>query len=151
MFCVKCGQEIGEAKFCQYCGYPATATPVQNNVPSSEYAYKPLLVRLQEFDYGKLISIVSVVLAAIGMFIRYGNNEIETVRYGLAFDDYYVISEEGRSKIVTVIMIHIILTGILIYLGMNSKKKVSVFPILLAVVALGVLIAAMTMRFGAPY
>lgn len=151
MFCVKCGKQIDEVSFCPYCGQPVSSTPVQNNITQVYYVHKPLSEKLKEFGYGKLISLVSVVLAVVGIFIRSENNEIETVRYGLAFEDYYVISEDGQSKIMTALIIHIILTGILICLGKKSKARIPVVAVLLAVAAIGVLIAAMTMRTSAPY
>ena len=148
MFCVKCGREIGDAKFCQFCGQPTSAVPMQNG---TSQVLEKVSEKLKEFGYGKLISIASVVWAAVGVFIRSRNEVLETVRYGLAFDDYYVISEEGRSKIVTVMMIHIVLTIILFWLGKKSKDRIPMLAILLAVVAIGVMVAAMTVRISAPY
>lgn len=152
VFCKNCGKEIGDAKFCQYCGssndHNATVTInlVQNDL------FTTIKEKIMQIGHEKLIKLIAWISTIINLIIRVVKNEIEVV-YSVTYaqDDYYVISESGRNYMLLVIALQIILS---VFLYRNAKKKeiaVSKKVIVLSAILLGIQILAMVMRFPAPY
>ena len=103
MFCKNCRKDIGDAKFCQYCGNQndsnpnATVNLIQNDL------FATIKDKIKQIGQVKLIKLTSIISTIINIIIRIVNNEIEVVYNFLAQDDYLVISESGRSYMLIVI------------------------------------------------
>lgn len=147
MFCRKCGKEIGEVKFCPFCGE-------ETEMNHSNAAYKgtahEVMQKIRNFGQVKLINIISLFSALIGVIVRIKNNEIEVVYSALASDDYFVLSEQGKVAMLWIMAVQILLCGILYY---DAKKTSYIFKsdMVLAIVMLAVQVLAMVLRMPAPY
>lgn len=147
MFCSKCGKDIGDAKYCPYCGAKAGSTigDVNNQPRSVETS------GISQFGHGTLIKLLSVVGTIINLVIRYLNSEIEVVYNLFAQDDYYVLSEDARIWMLLVMAAEILLLFALWHDAKNKKIKISVGSIICFILLLAVQIAVMLLRIPAPY
>ena len=151
MFCRNCGKEIGDAKFCPHCGQiSGIEAPV-----AKEEKFSDLLVILKKkigkIGHERLIRIIACIATVINIIIRITENEIEVVRVALAYDDYYVISEDGKTKMLIVLGIHILAAVLLWYDGKKSSISVSKKTVIISLALLVIQIVAMLLRFPAPY
>ena len=151
MFCKNCGKDIGDAKFCQYCGYSNDINPNTTANPNQNNLFTTIKDGINQIGYNKLIDFLSMISAIISIAIRIINNEIEVIYYFLAQDDYFVISESGRKYIIIVIALQTIIT--LFYFLCTKKEQIKnpTQTIVLFIVSLVIQILAMMLRIPAPY
>ena len=151
MFCKNCGKDIGDANFCQYCGYSNDSNPnITVNLIQKDLL-ETVKDKIKQIGHSKLIKIVAIISAIISVIIRIVSNEIEVVYYALAQDDYLVVSESGRKYMVILIALQAIIT---LFLFSNAKKeqiKNSRGTITLFIISLLIQILSMVLRFPAPY
>lgn len=151
MFCKNCGKDIGDAKFCQYCGNQNDSNPnVTVNLIQNDL-FATIKDKIKQIGQVKLIKLTSIISTIINIIIRIVNNEIEVVYNFLAQDDYLVISESGRSYMLIVIALQIIIS---LFLYRNAKKEqtnISMKVIALFVISLVIQVLAMVLRIPAPY
>ena len=149
MFCRKCGKEIGDAKFCSFCGEP-TEIEAKSDFDINRTA-QVILEKVRTFGHVKLSYIISLVCAAIGIWIRIQNNVVEVVYSALASVDYFVLSEQGKTWMLFVIVLQVLFCGIILYdarkTGVDAWRK----GVSCAIAMLVVQILAMTLRLPAPY
>lgn len=149
MFCKNCGKDIGEARFCQFCGTPSDeSNNITVNVVQNDFI-KTLGEKIAQIGQEKLITLIAIISTIINIIIRIANNEIVTVYSLLAQDDYFVISNTGRTYMLLVIVIQII-THILLY--NNAKKNQSIVSkksIALAIILIAIQVFAMLLKLPA--
>lgn len=147
MFCKNCGKEIGEAKFCQYCGNQNSDTPTQND----KDLFTRLKVSVNKIGYEKLLKYISLILGIISVIIRFLNNETQTVYNFLAQDDYLVISANGRNYILIALAIQIVLSFFFIKCAKQDNLPIAKKTYILPIVSVVVMILAMVIKLPAPY
>lgn len=147
MFCKNCGKEIGEAKFCQYCGNQNSDTPTQND----KDLFTRLKVGVNKIGYEKLLKYISLILGIISVIIRFLNNETQTVYNFLAQDDYLVISANGRNYILIALAIQIVLSFFFIKCAKQDNIPIAKKTYILPIVSVVVMILAMVIKLPAPY
>ena len=118
MFCTNCGKEIGEVKFCSYCGAPVKTAKKSNESAQS---------RLQEFrenvriyGHARITNIISVVCAVLAILIRWTNTaeEIGWVT-AVGLGTFYVISEQGKTWLTYLIALQVVSSGVVL---LDAKK-----------------------------
>ena len=151
MYCRKCGKEIEEDSFCKYCGEPAQG----GKTKGEDFSFSEVLTKLREkirvFGHERLIKAVSWIAAAVGVVNRFMHNEVEVEYSLLAQDDFFVLAEESRGFATTIMVIHIILCGLLIYDVRKKDIWVGKSMYIIFVITLLIQIAAMMLRVPAPY
>ena len=151
MYCKKCGKDIGEAKFCQYCGNSNDCTVGENvNSPNNDFL-TTIKNKIKEIGHEKLIKLIAFFSVVISVIIRIIHNEIETVYDILVQEDYFVVSDIGRKYMLFMVVVQCVLSA---FLYTNAKKEqtiVSKKTVFLFAVSLAVQILAMVLRFPAPY
>lgn len=151
MFCKNCGKDIGDAKFCPYCGSQNEGNPNVTVNLSQNYLFTTFKDKIKQIGQGKLIKLISIISIIINIIIRIVNNEIKVVYNFLAQDDYFVISESGRNYMLFVIALQIIIS---IFLYQNAKKEqtnISKNVIVLFVISLVIQVLTMVLQLPAPY
>lgn len=151
MFCKNCGKDIGDAKFCQYCGSQNEGNPnVTVNLIQNDL-FTTIKDKIKQIGQGKLIKLISIISILINIIIRIVNNEIKVVYNFLAQDDYLVISESGRNYMLIVIALQTIIS---LFLYRNARKEetnISKNVIILFVISLVIQVLAMVLQLPAPY
>lgn len=151
MYCRNCGKEIDEGYFCRYCGEATQAGITRKNVASVSETIMKIRERIRVFGHDRLINIFSWFAAAVGIINRVMHNEIETVFYVLAQEDYFVLAEESRGLATAAIWIHIVLCGLLLADVWSRKIWISKGTYASFVITLLIQFAAMLLRIPAPY
>lgn len=152
MYCKNCGKDIGDAKFCQYCGSQNEGNPnVTVNLIQNDL-FTTIKDKIKQIGQEVLIKFIAAIAVVINLIIRIANNEIEVV-YSITFaqDDYFVVSQSGRNYMLIVCALQIIVS---LFLFQNAKKEqnnISKKAIVLFVISLAVQVLAMTLRIPAPY
>lgn len=147
MFCKNCGKEIGEAKFCQYCGSQNIDTPNQ----TGKDLFADFKNQINKIGYDKLVKSISLILGIISIIIRFLNNETQTVYHFLAQDDYLIINATGRNYILIALAIQIVLSAFLIKSAKQDKTPIAKKSYILPIVSVVVMILAMVIKLPAPY
>ena len=148
MFCKNCGKDIGDAKFCQYCGFCNDNTPKSSG--SVEFL-KAAEEKIIKFGHNKVINIISGLFLIISLIIRIVNNEIDIVYVLFAQDDYYVISEGGRTAVIVLIAIQVI-SSVLLYIHARYKRiSVSIGVVAFFLISVVIQILMISIRLPAPY
>lgn len=151
MFCKNCGKDIGEAKFCQYCGSSNDDnTNITVNLVQKDFI-KTVKEKIALIGREKLIKLTAIIAAIINVIIRVANNEIEVVYSLLAQDDYFVVSDTGRKYMLIVIAIQVIVSALLYSNAKKSQIAISKKATILSVVSITVQLFAMLLRLPAPY
>lgn len=151
MFCKNCGKDIGEAKFCQYCG---SSNDVNNNITINLVQndfIKTIKEKIVQIGQEKLIKLTAIIATIINVIIRVVNNEIEVVYSLLAQDDYFVVSDTGRTYMLIVIAIQVVLSTLLYSNAKKSQILISKKATVLSVILIAVQIFAILLRLPAPY
>lgn len=147
MFCKNCGKEIGDAKFCQYCGGSNSQETLQNK----KDWFADLKNLVAKTGYDKLLKLSSLILGAVSVIIRLLNNEVQTVYHLLAQDDYLIISTNGRNYILIALAIQILLSVFFIECAKKEKAPIAKKTYLLTVASLVIMILAIVLKIPAPY
>ena len=151
MFCKNCGKDIGDAKFCQYCGGSNDSTPnVIVNISRNDL-FATIKDKIKQIGQEKLIKVISIVAAAVSIIIRIVHNEIEVVYNFLAQDDYYVVSSTGRIYMLIVMALQVVLSLFLYKSAKNEQVKISKKTIIVFTIFLAIQVLAMILRIPAPY
>ncbi|MBO4433474.1 MAG: zinc-ribbon domain-containing protein [Clostridia bacterium] len=151
MFCKYCGKQIIEnSKFCQYCGNSLSyiETNGGNNGDNSLISSHKTVKKSEINQFSVLLSLTFLVFSFI---VRFTMQELVTIRYFLAFDDCYVLTDTGRVLIIIFMAIQVLGLFYLRVLGINKNKPIKVSAYILLVVALIVEILLIIVRFPAPY
>lgn len=151
MFCKNCGKDIGEARFCQFCG---TASDGNNNITVNIVQndfIKTFKDKVMQIGEEKLIKLTAIIATIINVIIRVVNNEIEVVYSLLTQDDYFVISDTGRIYMLMIIAIQIIASVLLYNNARKNQTVVSKKCVILSVTLVAVQIFVMLLRLPAPY
>lgn len=151
MYCKNCGKDIEDAKFCQYCGKPNN----ENLNVTVNVIQKDLLTtvkgKIKQIGQGKLIKLITIIATIINIIIRIVNNEIKVVYSLLSQEDYFVVSEKGRTYMLIIIVLEIITTFCLYKNAKKDKTKISKGTFVLLVFSLIIQILAMLLQLPAPY
>ena len=151
MFCKYCGKQIIEnSKFCQYCGNSLSyiETNGGNNGDNSLISSHKTVKKSEINQFSVLLSLTFLVFSFI---VRFTMQELVTIRYFLAFDDCYVLTDTGRVLLILFMAIQVLGLFYLRVLGINKNKPIKVSAYILLVVALIVEILLIIVRFPAPY
>ena len=151
MYCKNCGKDIGDAKFCQYCGNQNDGNANVTVKLIGSDLFTTIEDKIKQIGHEKLIKLTLMLSTVINIILRILNNEIEVVYNFLAQDDYYVLSESGRNYILIVIALQIIIS---LFLYRNAKKAqtlISKKVIVLFVISLVIQVWVMVLRLPAPY
>ncbi len=153
MFCKNCGKDIGDAKFCQYCGSSneEKQTNITVNLIQEDFV-KKIKEKIFEIGHEKLLKLTSLIATIISIIVRIAKNEIETV-YGVVLtqDDYFVISDIGRKYMIVVILIQLAISVLLYNNAKKAQAIVSKKTLLLVAASIIIQIFAMILRLPAPY
>ncbi len=152
MFCKFCGKEINEnVSYCQYCGgdikgenKPSSSINIENNIAN----YKLLLKKL---NFAKIISIFSILFFVLSIIIRFTSQEIITVQHFLAYDDYYVLSSNGRFWMIFFIFIQSVVLFACNYFGKKYDKAVKMKNNIFPLFAIIMEIILVFLKIPAPY
>ena len=152
MFCKKCGKDIGDAKYCQYCGNCNDDT---SKSTISTDIFKDIVKfageNITKFGHDRLINIISWLSMIISLIVRIVCNEIEVVYVLFVSDDYFVISEGGKAFVIVLMVIQA-LSSVLLYV--HARYKSIVIPkrlIVLFIISLVIQILMISIRLPAPY
>lgn len=149
MFCPKCGQEINDGtNFCPNCGFD------RNGIRSNGIAgtvMEKLDAIFNRYDSGWIIKRISIILTVVSVVLRVIFNEITTQYYALAQDDYFAISDTGKSLIIALCIAAALLSvGIFFYCKIRnlSVENKSLIP-----AAVGILLSILfvIIRIPAPW
>lgn len=150
MFCKNCGKEIGNDKFCQYCGYCNSKSSSSIN-----FDLTALLKKGEEtivkFGHDRLLTISSIFFMVVSVIIRIVCNEIEVVYTLFVSDDYYVMSEGGKIFLIVMMVIQVVFS-VLLYI--HARYKNIVIPaglIVLFIVSIAIQLLMLFVKFPAPY
>lgn len=147
MFCKNCGKEIGEAKFCQYCG---SSNDIGIKSDKKDF-FGSIKQFIEKTGYDRLIKSTSLILGVISVIIRFLNNETQTVYHFLAQDDYLIISTNGRNYILIALAIQIVLSFFFIKCAKQDNVSIAKKTYILPIVSVVVMILAMVIKLPAPY
>ena len=152
MYCRNCGKDIGDSKFCPECGTSSGDAPVNSQSFQIGPVVESLKQKVKAFGHEKLFRIISGAAAAVNVAIRLFHNEIET-EYSVTFaqDDYFVISEQGRTWMLVCFVVQLLLMGLTWYDAKKENIAVSKKTIILAAGLLLVQVVALMLKFPAPY
>lgn len=110
MFCKKCGKDIGDAKFCPWCGQ-ATDEKEKTLSVLADFSFKEgvsvLFKKIEEFGYAKAWNCTTILATIAGLAVRVFSNNIKVKYYeGMSWlqDDYFAISENGRNIIICIMV-----------------------------------------------
>lgn len=149
MFCKHCGKDIGDAKFCPYCGKTdnePTTTPsaVQINIPALRWGWK-------DTNPSKAIGITGFGAMVINIILRlYHSTKVPY--YTDIINQYYwhqpdgyknVLSASGKPWMIGVMVLQAVITVFFFYQASIHKKRVSGKAIVGALAFLAVQILAM--------
>lgn len=151
MYCRNCGKELDEGAFCKYCGEPTQAGVTKKENVSFLEILMNIRERIRVFGHDRLINIFSWLAAAVGVINRIIHNEIETVYYFLAQDDYFILAEESRGLATAVIGMQTVLCGLLLADVWTRKIWISKGAYVSVVITLLIQLGAMLLRIPAPY
>ena len=151
MFCRNCGKDIGDAKFCQYCGKQKDGdSAITIKLVQSDFI-KTAIKRIDAIGTDKLIASLAAVSAIISIIIRFLNTEILTVYHVFAEDDYFTISKRGRTSILVVVIIQTLISFLLYRNAKKAEGSIAKRSIILFIISLLIQIMAMILKFPAPY
>lgn len=149
MFCKNCGKDIGDAKFCQYCGYCNNGD--SNSMDLGSF-FEKVRLKIKKIGHDRLINIVSLAFALLCLVIRIVNNEIVVVYHTLLVqDDYYAISE---SAIIYALVLMVVQVIISVFLYSDAKRQKVVIPksiVVLSIISLLAQILMVFIKVPAPY
>lgn len=151
MFCRNCGQEIGDARFCRYCGTAADGTGNGNTAGNQNNFFASLGNTVKKIGHGQLCNWLSVVFSGFGIVNRVLNNEIFTEFHILAQDDFLVISENGRTYGMIAVLLHSSLSAWLLWNAKKEQVSVPKKSFIVFALSLVIQVLAMTLRLPAPY
>ncbi len=120
-----------------------------------EYDIKHLFTtikdKISQIGQNKLVKIITIIITIINMIVRRVNNEIKVVYSFLAQDDYFVVSEKGRTYMLIIIALHILITFCLCKSAKKEERKVSKGTTVLVIFSLIIQVLAMLLQIPAPY
>ena len=152
MFCKFCGKEISEnSQFCQYCGNNLNGEKqiFSSDVKGSLIEYSRKFA--DKFDINKVLIVFMSIFSILSIIVRFTMQKVTTVLYGIAYDDYYIISSNGRAWIIAFIIIQSVGLFLLYFLGVKFKKVMKITSFVISVFAIAIEIFLIFARFPAPY
>lgn len=152
MYCKFCGKEIDEnVSFCQYCGGNIKGESTRSNGINIEDTVKNFKSLLEKLDFAKFMSVFSVVLFILSIIIRFTSQEVITVQYFLAYDDYYVLSASGKFWILFFVFIQAAVLFACNYFGKKHNKAIKMKYNILPLIAIIIEIILAFLQLPAPY
>lgn len=160
MFCRNCGKEIWEdANFCPHCGHREKDESVSGKNPIDlsfisvivSKAYAKLVKVFESYDAGQIVKIFSYVTLGINLLIRIFSNEVITISYALARDDYYAVSQSGKTWMLMLCALCFAASAGIIWICKRKEipfEKKSLIP---TIIALVISVVAAVIQIPAPY
>lgn len=160
MFCRNCGKEIWEdANFCPHCGHRekdgAAFRKYQIDLSSISVfvskAFAKFVKIFESHDAGKIIKILSYVTFGINLLIRVFSNEIITISYALARDDYYAVSQSGKTWMYVICALCAAVCAGIIWICNRKEIHLEKKSLIPAIIALVISVIAAELQIPAPY
>jgi len=146
MFCANCGKEIGDAKFCQYCGNPTNSVQQKTENPAQKVQPAPSKNSTNAKSYGSFINLISLCGAMVSILIRIIHNTEEEIWDIFSSEISYIVSETGRNYMITVMVVQGILSALFYTLAKTARVKVPGKVCIWMIVSLIIQVVAMLLR-----
>ena len=157
MFCKKCGKDIGDAKFCPWCGQ-ATDEKEKTLSVLADFSFKNgvsvLFKKIEQFGYAKAWNCTTILATIAGLAVRVFSNDIKVKYYeGMSWlqDDYFAISENGRNTIICIMVAELLLSLLLRFLDKKGETTIKKCQYILLGISLLLQIGMITIQFPAPW
>ena len=152
MFCKFCGKEINEnVSYCQHCGGDIKGENKPSSGINTENFINNFKSLVEKLNFAKFISIFSILFFVMSIIIRFTSQEVITVQHFLAYDDYYVLSSNGRFWIIFFIIIQSVVLFACNHFGKKYDKAVKFKNNIFSIIAIIIEIILVFLKIPAPY
>lgn len=149
MYCKNCGKETSDMAFCPHCGTAINTDKETDTLVSDSKS--GFMKSIKTYGHEKLIRIILCCAAVANIIVRFVNNIVIVEYYVFAQDDYYVLSDTGRTWMLILFAVQLLSSAFLWYDAKKNKIVIAKKTFVLAAVLLAVQIIAYFIKIPAPY